>query len=201
VNSARRAAVVAASLSLLAACQRSAGLPAPAPPDRGAAPSAASRPTPRRQALSRLGWSAGWLRACGVRRVERPGQPDDERPGPCVTGGARLDQPPPPSLSEGATGLAPGVLPPRCWLSYEDAPGDPAAAAVARATLVGPTGRVVLDQFSPPAETDGDYFAIDASISPDGRLLGIARLSVGLGVGEQLVRVISVEVRPAPTCR
>jgi len=198
VRGRRRAALVVAGLSLLAACQRSAGLPSLAPPDRGAS---GGLPAPRRQALSRLGWSAGWLRACGLRRAERPGQPDAERPGECLIRGARADEPPPPALGAPTTPLSPGVLPPRCTLAYEDAPGDPALAALAKATLVGPGGRVLLDEWRPPAELDGDYFAIDASLSPDGRWLGIAHLSVGLGVGEQLVRVVAVEVRPAPGCK
>jgi hypothetical protein len=95
---------------------------------------------------------------------------------------------------------APDAAPGGCRVLFDDAPGDPAAPP-ARATLIGPTARLPLDEWRPAREVDGDYFAVETSYSPDGKWLGIVHTSVGLGDGDQLIEVKSIEVRPAPPCK
>ena len=74
---------------------------------------------------------------------------------------------------------------------------DQILGACCRAFDVAPNCEITLE--ANPGSVDGDYFAIETSFR--GGRLGLARVSVGLGEGERLVRVISVEVRAAPACR
>ncbi len=87
-----------------------------------------------------------------------------------------------------------------CRVLLEDAPGDPGAPP-ARATLLSPTGRTPLDAWSPPSTVDGDRFAIETSLSPDGRRLALVHTAIGVGDGDLLIEVVSLELRDAPICR
>lgn len=178
---------------------RAASPPAPPPVPPGpklALPDGGMRHTER---LLQGGWVApGCWMVCGhrgsgkdvaglaCRQVGAAESPCQSAPGSRTV---TVDPTPPDS--------APGGC--RVWL--EDISGDPAVRRPARATLIAPAGRTPLDEWSPAATDDGDYFAIETSFSPDGKWLGVARLAVGIGDGDKVVRVVSAEVRRAPPCR
>jgi hypothetical protein len=57
----------------------------------------------------------------------------------------------------------------------------------------------VVEEWLP--DGDGDLFVLETSPSPDGKLLAILRVAVGLGEGERTVEVVGARVIPAPGCR
>jgi hypothetical protein len=59
-------------------------------------------------------------------------------------------------------------------------------------------GGKVLEEWMP--DTDGDLFVIETLPSPDGKLLAILRVAVGLGEGERSIEVANARVIPAPAC-
>jgi hypothetical protein len=55
-----------------------------------------------------------------------------------------------------------------------------------------------LEEWMPDA--DGDLFVLETLPSPDGKLLAILRVAVGLGEGMRTVEVVSARVTAAPSC-
>lgn len=216
---ARRSALVLAAALLVGGpgCKRSPTTPLAPPPPQKPGPAGAALGSSHGEPLAALSWYQGrWLSACGGRQRDgapasptgaaspaaRPGARAGDRPADsaCTTRGVpgagdALPEP------RGARVDGPGAPPAPCRLRYDDVSGDPGAPA-ARATLVGPDGaEQLLDAWKPPPEVDGDYFAVEIGFSPDGKWMGVVHTSIGVGDGERLVRVESVEIRPAPACR
>ena len=185
-----------------AGCKRGGTTPLGTPPPEKAAtvvlPDGGMSHT---EPLAEVRWAGDWAMACGGRRVESATNGAVKTtPGACVTAGvagAAADARPQESAFQAG---AEGAVPAPCRVYYEDISGDPAAPP-ARASLVGPGGRQLLDEWRVPREVDGDYFAVEIRVSPDGKRIAVLHVSVGIGDGDRLVRVESAEVRPAPPCR
>lgn len=92
----------------------------------------------------------------------------------------------------------PDRAPGSCRVLLEDIVPTPLGPP-ARTTLVSPRQRLKLAEWLPAATIDGDYFTIEASFSPDGRWLALARLAIGIGE-DRTVDVVDVELQPAPPC-
>ena len=179
--------------------------------------------------LALVGWSTdGSFWACGRRtedfsRLGRPGRCSVIPPLGSTIGSPNTEAPSKPLDAESALADSParrdyrpdafapdtsrpGTGPTACpgtSVQFEDMTGDPGLppTVAARAILVGPgEQRLVLDAWRPPLSVDGDYFAVETSFSPEGKRLAIVHSAVGRGEGEQAVDVISVELRPMPTC-
>lgn len=86
-----------------------------------------------------------------------------------------------------------------CGVLLEDTRGTPDSGP-ALATFVTHAGTTRLAQWHPGPEVSGDYFALEASFSPDGRWVAVSRLAVGIGVGEKVVEIVGVTIQPAPHC-
>ena len=196
-------AAVGALIALAGCSQRVAAPVSPPPPvspgPKVALPDGGMRHTER---LVQGGWvEAGCWMVCGY-KTNRRGASDlkcrqvGAAEAPCTPGTAGAAQPRTVTVDRTAPDRAPGG----CRILLEDVPGDPGAPA-ARASLVGREGTVLLDEWRPAATDDGDYFAIETSFSPDGKWMGVAHVSVGIGDGDRLVRVIDAQVRRAPVCK
>ncbi|MSP62349.1 MAG: hypothetical protein EXR72_18855 [Myxococcales bacterium] len=195
--------LIFAALSLTACPRRdpatpAAALPAPALGPRVALPDGGVHHTER---LAWTAWRAdGAFAACGRRTADFTvagtlrGCVIVERPGGSP---APLDWSGDPAFRRESAPV--DAAPGGCRVLLDDVPGDPGAPA-ARATLQGPSGATVLDAWKPPPAVDGDYFAIETSFSPDGRLLAVIHTAIGLGPDERTVDVAGIELRPAPAC-
>lgn len=122
--------------------------------------------------------------------VARPGEPPQTVDGPTAVSAVAF------TYDSASIDVGPGA----CRVRFDDVPGDPGAPP-ARATLIGPAGMTPLASWKPAPEVDGDYFALETSLSLDGKWLAVVRVAVGLGDGEQSVDVTGIELRPAPACR
>jgi hypothetical protein len=89
---------------------------------------------------------------------------------------------------------------PGCRVALEDAQLAPEPKP-ARAWLVAPSGRVLLDAWQPEATLTADAYAVEPSFSPDGKLVAYVHVAVGLGEGERIVEVAGVKLAPAPSCK
>ena len=78
-----------------------------------------------------------------------------------------------------------------CAIELEDAQLVPQKKP-ARALIGGKP----IDEWLP--EGDGDLFVLETLPSPDGKLLGILRVAVGLGEGERTIEVAGARVIPMP---
>ncbi len=175
-------------------------------PTVDATPNAAARPSPapqKPQAHSkRFGWSA-WnsdttLFYCNRRLDDFGGQIGVT--GPCFK--VKADDPSSHRLVaftnvNQADTAAPNEAPPGCKVELDDAVLVPQKLP-ARAWLVGAKGRTLLEEWLPDSE--GDLFVVETTPSPDGKLLGILRVAVGLGEGERTVEVVGARVIAAPAC-
>jgi hypothetical protein len=171
-----------------------------------AAPVAPARRAPPAQA--RLGWvtwsSPDELIFCN-RRVDDAGNPIGVT-GPCarqVAGESGSHR-----IMSWTTVDRPDPAPPdagpweRCHLELE---GSRAAGlqrlAPVRAWLVAPSGRTLVDEWLPDPKLGGDQFAVEASVSREGRWLAFAHVSIGIGDGARALEVASVTIVAVPACR
>jgi hypothetical protein len=201
----KHGAALALALATAGCPRRDAPPTSPPPPlSPGPAGPTADGGLHHTERLAKLGWRAdGAFRACGDPPSGSGAAGKPSRPGPCLVvprpGERAVAVPaPPPDYRDDTTPFdrAPGG----CHLRFDDAPGDPGAPA-ARATLVGAAAATPLDAWSPERTVDGDYFAIEASFSPDGKWLALVHVAVGIGEDERRVDVVGAEVRAAPGCR
>jgi hypothetical protein len=91
----------------------------------------------------------------------------------------------------------PNTGPKGCTIELEDAQLYPEKKP-ARVWLVGKEGKQQLEEWLPDSE--GDVFVLETTLSPDGKLLGILRVAVGLGEGERAIQVAGARVIAAPSC-
>jgi hypothetical protein len=91
----------------------------------------------------------------------------------------------------------PNAAPKGCTIEIEDAQLVPEKKP-ARAWLVTASGKQPLEEWLPDSE--GDVFVVETTPSPDGKLLGILRVAVGLGEGERTIEVPSARVIAMPAC-
>jgi hypothetical protein len=89
----------------------------------------------------------------------------------------------------------------RCHLEIAQGQRLPAPTP-ARLTWVGPSGKRVLEEWTPnDAEAvDADAYTIEATFAPEGEWMAILHVSVGLGDGERIVRVASAKLIRVPAC-
>jgi hypothetical protein len=80
-----------------------------------------------------------------------------------------------------------------CHIELEDAQLVPFKKP-ARALIGGKP----LEEWMPDGE--GDVFMVETIPSPDGKLLAILHVAVGIGEGERIVEVSGARVIPAPAC-
>jgi hypothetical protein len=177
-------------------------------PSTGPAVDMTPRPSPQpapekpRAHDLRFGWTA-WnsdstLFYCN-RRLDDNGNPIGVT-GPCFK--VRADDPNPHRLVaflnvNQAEKTPPNAAPPGCRIELEDAQLVPQKKP-ARAWLVGHAGKKLLEEWLPDAE--GDVFVVETTPSPDGKLLGILRVAIGIGEGERTVEIAGARVIPAPSC-
>jgi hypothetical protein len=88
----------------------------------------------------------------------------------------------------------------RCRAELEDATLVPTRRP-ARAWLVTPTGRTLLEEWTPEADLTGDVYTIELSFAPEGQWMAVEHVMVGLGEGERVVEVTGVAIRQVPACR
>jgi hypothetical protein len=187
-----RALVLAALAALACGCVSS----------RGQRVRAAYAPGPARPRLAAVMWpTASGFIYC-QRRLD-----DDARPigvaGPCF----RMDageRDPHRIVSWASLGRFDGTPPnagpwDRCHAELEDA--RPHEHRPARAWLVTPTGRTLVEEWSPEPELTGDVFTLELSFAPEGQWMAVEHVMVGLGEGERTVEVTGVALRPVPACR
>ena len=195
--------IALALLTTLAAsgCKRTPTTPLPTapPPLTGPAAARPDRTLGSDEVLGTLRWRGSrWFEACGGRHVgDRPAREEGCRTAPIPEPGV---EPLLPDTNRAPPTQGAGQPPSPCRVVLEWAPGDPGSPP-ARALIEGPRERALVASWSPPPEVDGDRFVIEVSFSPDGRWIGIARESIGVGDSDMLVRVEQVEVKPAPRCR
>lgn len=90
----------------------------------------------------------------------------------------------------------------RCRFEIEDAQKIPSLKA-AKLWWVTPTKRQELAAWTPDAEkgvADSDAFTLEVSLAPEGEWLAILRVAVGLGEGERIVQVASMNLVRVPAC-
>jgi|GEM_PF-7015141 len=87
----------------------------------------------------------------------------------------------------------------RCTLILEDAVLVPTPKP-ARLILVTPTGKKVLDEWTPSPKDEGDAFQVEATFSTDGKMMASVHLSVGLGEGERIIGIAGAKVFATPEC-
>jgi len=191
-------------LLFVAGCifQASKGPPVDATPRASSTHPSPSPEKPQPHSL-RLGWAA-WnsdttLFFCN-RRLDDLGNPIGVT-GPCFK--VKADDPNTHRLVaftnvNQAEKTPPNASTPGCKIELEDAQLLPQKLP-ARAWLVGPTSRVLLEEWLP--DTEGDLFVVETTPSPDGKLLGILRVAVGLGEGERTTEIAGARVIPAPSCK
>jgi hypothetical protein len=88
----------------------------------------------------------------------------------------------------------------KCRVELEDAQLVPAPRP-ARAWLVAPSGKTLLDEWTPDPKVVGDLFAVEVSFAPEGKWMALVHLAVGLGEGERSVEFAGAAIRPLPGCR
>jgi hypothetical protein len=150
----------------------------------------------------RLGWVAwgakGALIACGRRAASAADAGSPERCLRIEGPGATPEEVPPGELDAGRRDTTPAEWAPGgCRVLLEDSRD----AGPARASLVGPRGRVTVGEWQPAPNVGGDVYSLETSFSADGRHLALLRLSVGVGDDGILVELKDAEVRAAPPCR
>jgi hypothetical protein len=88
----------------------------------------------------------------------------------------------------------------RCAIELEDAQLVPVAKP-ARAFVVSPTGKTLIEEWTADPKLNGDLFALEVSFSPEGQWMAVAKLAIGLGEGERTVEMAGVDILPVPACR
>ncbi len=89
----------------------------------------------------------------------------------------------------------------RCHLEIAQGQRMPAMTP-AKLVWVGPSGKKVLEQWTPnDAEAvDADAYTIETTFAPEGEWMAILHVSVGLGDGERIVRVPYAKMIRVPAC-
>jgi hypothetical protein len=88
---------------------------------------------------------------------------------------------------------------PACRIELEAAQLVPAPTP-ARAWLVAPSGRTLLEEWTPPADVNGDAFQLEATFSPKKTWMALTHLAIGLGEGERSIEIAGATIRRTPPC-
>jgi hypothetical protein len=155
-------------------------------------PVGAAKPAPHSQRMAWAAWNSDTVLFYCNRRLDDQGNQVGVI-GPCH----RIKQDDTPHLLVAFTNVnRPDTSPPNagpCNIELEDAQLVPQKKP-ARALI----GERVLEEWMP--EGDGDVFVIETLPSPDGKLLAILHVAIGLGEGERTIEVSGARVIPAPSC-
>jgi hypothetical protein len=189
-----------ALLSLLAGCAFS---PSKGPPRAGAHQSPELRAASHSARLGWLTWSNPTTILYCNRRIDDQGNPVGVT-GPC----SRLEagEQTPHRIVDWTNAGRPDSTAPtagpwdRCSIELEDAQLVPTPKP-ARAFVVSPTGKTLIEEWTPDPKINGDVFALEVSFSPEGKWMAVARLAIGLGEGERTIEVSGVNIWPVPACR
>jgi hypothetical protein len=103
-------------------------------------------------------------------------------------------------FDDSAPDSAPASMAGRCRFEIEDAQGRQKPAKL---WWVTPTKRQELAAWTPGEEkgvAESDAFTIEVSLAPEGEWLAILRVAVGLGEGERIVQVASMNLTRVPAC-
>jgi hypothetical protein len=170
--------------------------PAKGPVRESARPSpspSAQKPRPHSLRLAWAAWNSDTVLFYCNRRIDDMGNQVGVI-GPCH----KIKQDDTPHLLVAFTNVnRPDTSPPNagpCNIELEDAQLVPQKKP-ARALIAD----TAIEEWLP--EGDGDLFVVETLPSPDGKLLGILRVAVGLGEGERSVEVVGARVIPAPACK
>jgi hypothetical protein len=177
--------------------------PVPGPPRATSPPSANAAPSgPPRLRLGMVTWTREDRLVYCNRRLDDAGTPVGVS-GPCFSLVAGAEEPHRIvafSNAERADTSPPDAFPSdKCRIELAAGRFAPDVAP-ARATLVGPSGRQLLDEWTPPPEVQADAFQIEATVSPRGTWLALVRLAIGLGEGERTVEIAGASIRKTPPC-
>ena len=87
----------------------------------------------------------------------------------------------------------------RCSLIIEDYQAVPSPRP-ARLIMITPSGKKVLDEWTPSPKDEGDAFQVEATFSTDGTVMASVHLSIGLGEGERIIGIAGAKVFSTPAC-
>ena len=190
------------ALVALASCQTKSPT-APLPPHKESMTPPA--PEPGLHHTLRLAW-AGWKNAheylaCGRRTGELT---DKGRLGKCLAvtavGQAPVAREWTDAVTRDESAVASAPMAGGCHVHFTDAQGAPGSPAAVASLMAANGKNVDIASWQPRPEDNGDQFALETSFSPDGTLLAITRVAIGIGEGETSVDVLGVELRAAPAC-